>query len=92
MHDDPKPAGDLSPAREDERVQTAVLALVLAEYPAQLTVLDLLREMDGGPADFVGEDAVERAIGDLVGVGLLHRNGAILVASRAALRFDQLGI
>jgi predicted transcriptional regulator len=69
---------------EDERSQRAVLALVLAQHPSQLTVYEIVRE--------AGEDsdAAERALRDLVGVGLLRREGASVLPTRPALHFERL--
>ena len=75
---------------EDRKVQDAVLGLVLAEHPAQLTLSEISREISGDNADFADADAAERAVRDLIGVGLLHRSGTLIVASRAALRFEEL--
>jgi hypothetical protein len=82
MHDQPSPR---STEREDERTQSAVLSLVLNEHPAQLTICEVAREVtvDEG-------DAPERAVRDLVGVGLLRCEGASVLPTRAALHFDRL--
>lgn len=74
-----------STEREDERTQSAVLSLVLNEHPAQLTICEIAREIavDEG-------DGPERAIRDLVGVGLLRCEGASVIPTRAALHFDRL--
>lgn len=68
---------------EDERVQSAVLGLVLCEHPVQLTSEDLRREVGD-------DDATERAIGELVAVGLLRRERESVLPTRAALRFESL--
>jgi hypothetical protein len=82
MHDQPSPR---STEREDERTQSAVLSLVLNEHPAQLTLCEVAHEIavDEG-------DGPERAIRDLVGVGLLRCEGASVLPTRAALHFDRL--
>jgi hypothetical protein len=81
MHDQ-----GISPAlAEDQRKQGAVLAFVLSEHPTQLTLGDLMMEI-------VDEDAVARAVRDLVAVGLLRRNGDSLLPTLAALRFDWLDV
>lgn len=67
----------------DQGTQGAVMALVLAEHPTLLTLGDLAREIDG-------EDAVVRAVRDLVAVGLLRREGGSVLPTRAALAFDRL--
>lgn len=69
--------------REDVRVQSAVLGLVLCEHPTQLTGDDLHREIGD-------DDATDRAIGELVAVGLLRRDRETVLPTRAALRFDAL--
>lgn len=95
MHDDdsqPREARcKFSPtASDDAGVQHGLLAVVLAEHPAQLTIAELLREMCRSSEDFSERDAVERAVRDLVGVGLLHRQGVFVLPTRAALHFDRL--
>jgi predicted transcriptional regulator len=67
----------------DQGTQSAVMALVLAEHPMQLTLGDLAMEIDG-------EDSVAQAVRDLIAVGLLRRNGDSLLPTRAALVFDRL--
>jgi hypothetical protein len=78
----------LPPIPQDEAVQGAVLASLLAEHPTHLTLLDLYRERD--PEDLSERDAVDRAVQVLVSAGLLHRNGVFIVPSRAALHFERL--
>lgn len=63
--------------------QRAVLSLVLDAHPAALTIPDLAREIDAG-------DAVETAVRDLVGVGLLECSGISVRPSAAAFHFDSL--
>lgn len=74
-----------STEREDESTQSAVLSLVLNEHPAHLTICEITREV----AEDEG-DGPERAIRDLVGVGLLRCEGASVLPTRAALHFDRL--
>lgn len=91
MHDsDDKAPRAQTTAAEDERDQRAVLALLIAEHPTQLTVTDLLREMAPDKADFTETDRIERAVRDLGGAGLIHREGDTVRPTRAALRLDQL--
>ena len=77
-------------ASEDARTEDAVLAFVLAEHPAQLTISELARELSGGSDDFAKSDAVECAVRDLAGSGLLHRHGDFVLPTRAALRFNRI--
>lgn len=70
---------------EDAAVQRAVLSLVLDAHPKHLTIPALAREIDQG-------DAVERAVRDLVGIGLLECQGISLRPSLAAIHFDRLDL
>lgn len=67
----------------DAASQRAVLSLVLHEHPAILASNEVEREVGPG-------DATERAVRDLTGVGLLRREGASVLPTRAALHFDRL--
>jgi hypothetical protein len=76
-------------SEEDRACEAAVLHHVLALHPTPLTVADLTRELgDGHSLD--EHDAIERAVRDLVGCGLLHRSEALVLPSHAALRFEEL--
>jgi hypothetical protein len=66
-------------------VERAVLGLVLDAHPKQLTIPRLTRKIGQG-------DAVEQAVGALVGVGLLERQGASVRPTRAAIHFDRLDL
>ena len=77
------PAGD-EPAAQDI-LEHALLHEVLARHPAQLTFEELVRAL--GEERFLVADAVAALAGD----GLLHRHGDFIVASRAAVRSDELG-
>lgn len=79
-----------APAEEDAAVTAAVLRHLLALHPAQVTLDELIREMAGGAAGFDHRDAIGRAVRDLAGVGLLHRNGDLVFPTRAAFRFSEL--
>jgi hypothetical protein len=83
----------LAPHDEDERDQRAVLHQVLFLHPASLTRCELARELTGaGLQRVLGNDAVERAVRELAGTGLLHppcEAGRVL-PTRAALRYYEL--
>lgn len=79
-----------TPAAEDAATESAVLQQVLELHPAQPTLAELVREVVGESPGFAERDAVERAVRDLSGVGLLHSHGAFVLPTRAALRFNQL--
>jgi hypothetical protein len=82
--------GDRPLVHEDDQVQQAVLAVLLDLHPAQLSVDELAREMTDRPDEFGPRDAIDNAVRDLVGTGLLHRHGPFVFATRAAVRFDEL--
>jgi hypothetical protein len=77
---------------EGGEIETVVLEVLLALHPAQLTVEELLRELEAeeAPVGRGGRAAVEEAVRDLIAAGLLLRHGPFVVPTRAALRFDQL--
>jgi hypothetical protein len=75
---------------EDEEVESAVLQQLLDLHPTQLTLDELTREFGVRCGEFGTHDAVERAVRDLAGVGLLHRGEEFVVPTRAALRFNEL--
>jgi hypothetical protein len=93
MHDKPSGVSDddrASTAAQDLHDQGVVLIHVLTIYPAQLRLLELVQEITAGSADFAEGDRVERAVRDLVGVGLLFRGDGLVLPTRAALRFNEI--
>lgn len=79
-----------SAGAEDLAIESAVLQHVLALHPATLTREEIALELSGEDESFAERDAVERAVRDLAGAGLLHVSDSLVLPSRAALRFDQL--
>jgi len=96
MHDHPKGAGEdpvLTTHDEDDREEAAALRLVLELHPAALTLDELNRELTGGGSrDFSDFDAIQRAVRDLAGSGLLHRpaEDEVVRPTRAAVRLYDL--
>lgn len=83
--------GDIrSTAAEDVAIESAVLQYVLALHPTALTREEIVLELCGPGKSFAERDAIERAVRDLAGVGLLHLSDSLVLPSRAALRFDRL--
>ncbi|MDX6622843.1 MAG: hypothetical protein QOE75_775 [Solirubrobacterales bacterium] len=68
---------------EDDKAEVAVLAVVLSEHPALMTLAEIAGEVDDA-------DAADRGVHRLVGVGLLRREGESVIPTRAALRFSRL--
>ncbi len=79
-----------STAEEDAVVESAVLQQLLALHPTAVTLEELVRELGAAKDALAERDAIERAVRDLCGAGLLHRSDSLLLPSRAALRFDAL--
>lgn len=79
MHDKP----GLPPAEEDERIDTAVLALLLADHARPWSEEEVTREV-GDPT--TATDSLAR----LYGAGLVHRLGGFVFATRSALRAARL--
>jgi hypothetical protein len=76
---------------EDARVEAVLLGRVLDLHPARVTAEELVRDLAGEEPDFGSRDAIERAIRELVGAGLLHRgDDGLVTPTRAALHFDAL--
>jgi hypothetical protein len=93
MHDKPKGAAEddrATTAALDIRDQGVVLIHVLTLHPAHLRLVELVREVTAGSAEFEEADRFERAARDLVGVGLLLVSGELLLPTRAALRFNEI--
>jgi hypothetical protein len=74
----------------DERDQAIVLGFVLDEHPTHLTIPELCRALYAHSGDFEANDAVERAIRDLDGAGLLSCRDGIVAPTWAALYFNRL--
>ena len=80
----------LTPDAADAVTESAVLQWVLNFHPAQVTLPELVREVAGESPSFSERDAVERAVRDLTGAGLLHEKQKFVIPTRAALRFSEL--
>lgn len=84
------PLDPFSPAGEDKQAESAVLALLLDEHPIRLTMDELILVLHADPERGDPEDAGRRAVRELVGAGLVHREGRFVSPSRAALYFAAL--
>jgi hypothetical protein len=74
----------------DEAVQLAVMSRVLLLHPERLSATELRRMMLAGEQDFERSDDHDRAVSDLIGAGLLRRDGDSVVATHAAMYFHSL--
>lgn len=84
MNDSPTTGDD------DLATEAAVLERALDAHPAMLTEPELTRELGGEEPSFAERDSIERAVRDLVGVGLLHGSDEFVTPTRAALRSRKL--
>jgi hypothetical protein len=88
MQDKPKGAGHASAAttaQEDYRDQAAVLRQILDLHPEPLTLVELTREMTIDSTDHTEQDRIERAVRDLIGGGVLHLVGDLVLPTRTAV-------
>jgi hypothetical protein len=79
-----------TPAADDAATEAAVLRQVLDLHPVLVTPAELVREVGGEAPGFAERDAIERAVRDLSGAGLLHSHDGLVVPTRAALRLSEL--
>jgi len=79
--------GPPSPGHTDRKVESAVLAFVLDEHPNRLTIPEVSWAMSPRGSEFAHGDAIERAVRELVGAGLLHVAEGFVLPTRAALHF-----
>jgi hypothetical protein len=86
----PDSGSSRSPEAQDLHDQGVVLVHVLSIYPIHLRLLELVRELTGASGDFAEGDRIERAVRDLIGVGLLLRCEGLVLPTRAALRFNKI--
>ncbi|HEX6687482.1 MAG TPA: hypothetical protein VF085_02325 [Solirubrobacterales bacterium] len=66
------------------------MTFVLTIHPDHLTIPHLARSLDSQPRYFKRPDAVERAVRDLVGVGLIAIDEGLVQPTAAALRFIEI--
>jgi hypothetical protein len=78
------------PAAADAATESAVLQRLLDLHPVLVTAAELVREVGGESPGFAERDAIERAVRDLTGAGLLHSYDGFVLPTRAALRFSEL--
>jgi len=62
-----------------------VLVHLLTNYPTGFRLSDLLRELIDC-SDYAERDRVERAVAELVRIGLLFRAETLILPTRAAMR------
>ncbi len=78
------------PADQDAQAERVVLAFLLEEHPSQLTIPEISQALNAAPDSFPAFDAVERAIRELDGAGLVHCRDGFAIPTRGALYFARL--
>lgn len=77
-------------AAGDTSTEAAVLDFVLREHPDHLTPAELSLAVNRGKGGFAAEDAVDRALEELIGAGLCCLAGSLVVPTRPAICFERL--
>jgi hypothetical protein len=73
------------PPSRTYRDQARVLRTILDLHPEPLTLAELTRELTIDSTDHGERDRIERAVRDLIGGGLLHLVGDLVLPTRAAV-------
>jgi hypothetical protein len=84
-----QPGSAVSPGNANP-IERAVVEAVVDLHPIQLTIDELIRELTDTPDDFASRDRIEIAVQQLARAGLLHRNGAFVLPTRALVRAIEL--
>jgi hypothetical protein len=80
----------MSPQRKErEHTAFAVILTVLDAHPTHLTEADVVRELAGDHPVFGEHDDIENHVRDLIGVGVLRREGDSILPTRPTLYLDQ---
>jgi hypothetical protein len=90
--DNPTDCVERDPTTEDTKAERAVLVFLLEEHPVRLTIPELSLALNAAEGNFAANDAVERAVRELVGAGLLRCQGAFVVPTRAVLYVERLAL
>lgn len=92
MQGNPNPGAVLPSDREDFE-DRAVLGVLLSYHPGAVELGDLVRELvDAEENPNLTAATVQDGVARLVGAGLAYRQGRFIVASRAAVRGDELSL
>jgi hypothetical protein len=90
MHDDDNSRRERTPAEQDRKFRRAVLNHVIYRHPTHLRVDELVREITAGDEEGEDSDAIEQAVRDLTGAGLLHCPDGLVTPTNAALCVAEL--
>lgn len=91
MREDSSSHRERTPAEQDRKFRRAVLDHVIYRHPTHLRVDELVLEFTAGRGEECDDsDAIERAVRDLTGAGLLHCPDSLVMPTNAALYFAEL--
>ena len=80
-----------SPIEDDRRNQSVVLSMLIDEHPVRLTFDELALVLHADLSE-PPRIATQTALKDLIGAGLVYREGRLLSPTRAALYFAALDV
>lgn len=80
-----------SPIEDDRRNQSVVLSMLIDEHPVRLTFDELALVLHADLSE-PPRVATQNALKDLIGAGLVYREGRLLSPTRAALYFAALDV
>lgn len=92
MHHQDSSAGQSSSpltGLEDLRAELSVLAFVVSENP--ISEEEMVRALAYDPEKFGDRDPLERAVGELIRLRLLRREGELIWPTRVARRLAAMG-
>jgi len=93
MQDHPSPGAAWPPPDDEEDVDRAVLGVVLERHPAHVALVELVDELvHASERAAMSEAEVRDGVARLVGAGLVRRHHDFVVATRAAVRYDEIGL
>lgn len=81
-----------SPIAHNRRDQSIVLAMLIDEHPVRLTLDELVLLLHADLKQETPLIATENALMELIGAGLVRREGPLLSPTRAALYFAALDV
>jgi len=81
-----------SPIAQDRRDQSVVLSMLIDEHPVLLTFDELALVLHADLDQETPRVAAHNALMDLIGAGLVYREGRLLSPTRAALYFASLEV
>ena len=84
MHEQDMSDPDFTNEDDDREAQVRVLHFLLGESPSLVTEAEVASALSGGLPVFIETDSIERALIELLGAGLIYRQGEFFFPTRAA--------